>query len=105
MSDLRDVLAEALYDVGADGPDDGTDENGRHDFSLYLADELIERLGMEQVGDGWCPVHGSASCPEQYMLRSDGSVQAGYRDHWSEDVRCGKRQPTYRLSASGRAKP
>jgi len=37
------------------------------------------------------PVHGSALCPEDYMLKSDGTPWAHYADVWSEAARCGRR--------------
>lgn len=59
---------------------------------------------VEVEGGGWCPIHGTALCPEDYMLRRDGTVSAGYAAHWSEAIRCGKRQPTYRkVSDIGRS--
>lgn len=69
---------------------------GRKALPLEAADAVLAAISLEQVG-WWCPVHGSALCPEHYMLFSDGGVAPGYRGVWSEEMRCGQRQPTYRL--------
>jgi hypothetical protein len=51
------------------------------------------------AGNGWCPVHGNALCPEDYMLMRNGVAAPGYT--WDESLRCGKRQPTYRIMEAG----
>lgn len=45
-----------------------------------------------------CPIHGTAACPEEYMLNVDGSSRAGYSGHWQEAYRCGQRPPKPNLS-------
>ena len=45
-----------------------------------------------------CPIHGTAACPEEYMLNVDGSSRAGYSGHWQESYRCGQRPPKPNLS-------
>ena len=47
-----------------------------------------------------CPVHGSALCPEDYMLLRDGTPRADYAAHWHEGMRCGLRRPVRLLCAS-----
>ncbi len=31
-----------------------------------------------------CPIHGTAACPEEYMLNEDGSLRVGYLGQWQE---------------------
>ncbi len=39
-----------------------------------------------------CPVHGTALCPEEYMLNQDGIPKLMYGD-WQESWRCERRPP------------
>ena len=80
----------ALHGKAADIVDGGIDLGG----GVRLA--IVEEFGSTEQG-GWCPVHGSAFCPEQYMLANDGSVMHGYRHVWDEAIRCDQRQPLFRI--------
>lgn len=40
-----------------------------------------------------CPVHGNAACPEEYMLRQNGTPWNQYETVWQESFRCGLRPP------------
>lgn len=74
---------------------------GEGDWMAYrdAAEAVLDEFVA--AGQGWCPVHGDALCPEQYMLFADGRIAPGYSQFWSEDIRCGQRQGTYRLPLSG----
>ncbi len=54
---------------------------------------------MVPTGQRWCPIHGNALCPEEYMLRQDEQVATGYSTIWNESLRCGKSQPVFALAA------
>ncbi len=40
-----------------------------------------------------CPVHGNAACPEEYILKPDGTPYWSYLGSWHESFRCGLRPP------------
>lgn len=40
-----------------------------------------------------CPIHGTALCPEEYMLDQDGEPRVTYEGVWQEVFRCGRRPP------------
>ena len=42
----------------------------------------------------WCPAHGSALCPEMYMIWDDGTPKPGRE--WQEAWRCGRAEKLYR---------
>jgi hypothetical protein len=87
---IHDVQLAAIFSAaGVEGP--GV-------VALVRGDDAgVTIKRVEVAGQGWCPVHGDGSCPEDYMLMRDGRVAAGYRDHWDDSMRCGKRVPLYRL--------
>ncbi len=49
-----------------------------------------------------CPVHGTALCPEEYMLYKDGSIRPGYAADWQESIRCGQRPARPEILISSR---
>ncbi len=55
---------------------------------------------IEQIQMG-CPVHGNASCPEDYMLHQDGTPRATNDYEWKESFRCGRRPPRLILIEEG----
>lgn len=99
--ELRDSIARALYAnrMGFDHTRWTPDRQAIEAADAVLA-VLPQQPTYEQVGMSWCLRHGSASCPEQYMLLSDGSVAPGYQSGWSESLRCGQRVPLYRVVSS-----
>ena len=72
-----------------------------------LAEALVDSDGdlgggrriaiIEEAGNGVCPRHGNALCPEQYMLDGGMVPWPSYRETWDESMRCGQRQPTFRI--------
>jgi len=56
-------------------------------------DQLRDAIETK-VAQWLCPVHGSAACPEGYMLRASGVPYSAYQRAWNESVRCGQRPTT-----------
>ncbi len=49
--------------------------------------------------DSTCKRHGSARCPQEYMLAPDGlTVKPRYVQVWADDLRCPPRQLLYTLT-------
>jgi len=103
--ELRERVAQFFVEHAEEIVSDLCPGDGESDIVLVvedvlpLADAVLAALGLEQVGDGWCSTHGTARCPEQYMLNAAGTPIHGYRNVWREDIRCGRRVPVYRLTA------
>lgn len=53
-------------------------------------------VSYEAVAAHWCPVHGSALCPELYMLDRNGQVKPMYHGIWDDDFRCRQAEQLYR---------
>lgn len=65
------------------------------------AADAIERLTEALEGARLrCPVHGQASCPEEYMLDRNGAPYGSYADVWAEDLRCGRRPTVEQVLAA-----
>ena len=50
---------------------------------------------VKETHQDFCRVHGSALCPESYMLNSNGHPWAEYADSWDETMRCNRRSALY----------
>jgi len=50
---------------------------------------------VKETHQDFCRVHGSALCPESYMLDSSGRPWAEYADSWDETMRCNRRSALY----------
>lgn len=89
---LRGLVTEALFDIGVEGsydPDDPNDDvagKAAHDECCYLADELIERLGIEQVG--WKQVGASFLLSPNEPRASAVEWEPVYRLGAATDGRC-----------------
>lgn len=53
--------------------------------------------GVVEKHTTWCPTHGTALCPEDYMLDYNAKPLHTYRQLWREDMFCGLKQPLYRI--------
>ena len=63
---LREIVGQALFDIGVEGSYDVGDVGSQeaHDECLYLADELIERLGMERAECRFCGMADNGPCED-----------------------------------------
>jgi len=95
---LRERIENAVAAADIEYDRDAT-ERDRIRSEKSIVDAVLAALGLLPAGHGWCPVHGDALCPEGYMLAADGTPRVGYQHYWSDELRCGKRQPTYRAAA------
>lgn len=69
----------------------------------YLAAQIIFKAGWHKSEERFkptsvhfCPIHGTALCPEIYMLASEGAPWPQYAAVWKESMRCGKAVKLYR---------
>lgn len=99
MTDLHTAIRGAL--PANSGSGDIMWEDWADGIIAAIAPLVVPRESLEQV-DYWCPVHGTALCPENYMLMSDGATAPGYHGVWDESLRCGRRSSTPRRSTATR---
>ena len=99
IAKARKRLALVLYNAGAYCGNCEYDGWGSCDDCREVVYRYVDALGLVPAGHGWCPIHGDALCPEEYMLNRGGPPWPDYARHWSEELRCGQRRPTFTVAA------